>query len=366
MAESAAFARRGFAGGAARTTLPGGIAAGDLTIACTNLASWSSTFTNGPATAILNRGQSDEEVIEYTGIAGNSLTGCTRGIAGTTAQTHSAGATVEHGYRVRDFDEANRAVAKTLGLISGNAAKFYRVNAAATDIEVVTLAGTLVANTPAGNIAATDVQAAINELDTEKAGLAGATFTGAVVVPDEVYGVGWNGSAQAPTKNAVYDKIELVASAGAPTSIWVPAGAFAALSGSPALTTGSNYVGWQFDAASSEIVHVDAGLTPTGWASAAVDLYWTNPSSTSGNVRWDVYFGNFGDGELMNLGSADTQTIAAPAVAHTAKVSTFHAAGKAQTVGEVMTFAVTRLGADAADTLANDATLVGALVRKVS
>ena len=38
----------------------------------------------------------------------------------------------------------------------------------------------LIGNTPAGNIASTTVQAALNELDTEKAALAGATFTGAV------------------------------------------------------------------------------------------------------------------------------------------------------------------------------------------
>jgi hypothetical protein len=38
--------------------------------------------------------------------------------------------------------------------------------------------------------------------------IAGDTFTGDVIVPDEVYGVGWNGSLEVPTKNAVYDKIE--------------------------------------------------------------------------------------------------------------------------------------------------------------
>lgn len=37
-----------------------------------------------------------------------------------------------------------------------------------------------ISNTPAGNIAATTVQAAINELDAEKAALAGANFTGAL------------------------------------------------------------------------------------------------------------------------------------------------------------------------------------------
>ena len=37
-----------------------------------------------------------------------------------------------------------------------------------------------VVSTPAGNLIATDVQAALNELDTEKAALAGAAFTGAI------------------------------------------------------------------------------------------------------------------------------------------------------------------------------------------
>lgn len=43
----------------------------------------------------------------------------------------------------------------------------------------------------------------------------GDTMTGALSVPDDAYGAGWNGSAEVPTKNAVYDKIEaLIASGG--------------------------------------------------------------------------------------------------------------------------------------------------------
>lgn len=34
------------------------------------------------------------------------------------------------------------------------------------------------------------------------------TFSSDPIIPDEVYGVGWNGSLEPPTKNAVYDKIE--------------------------------------------------------------------------------------------------------------------------------------------------------------
>lgn len=44
----------------------------------------------------------------------------------------------------------------------------------------------------------------------------GDTATGDIVVPAEVYGAGWNGSNEVPTKNDVYDKIETVV-AGAAT-----------------------------------------------------------------------------------------------------------------------------------------------------
>lgn len=37
---------------------------------------------------------------------------------------------------------------------------------------------------------------------------AAQTFSNDIMVPDEAYGAGWNGSLEVPTKNAVYDKIE--------------------------------------------------------------------------------------------------------------------------------------------------------------
>jgi len=60
-----------------------------------------------------------------------------------------------------------------------------------TKLSIATLSGSntgdqtaaTVGNTPAGNIASTTVQAALNELDTEKAALSGAIFTGDIKVP---------------------------------------------------------------------------------------------------------------------------------------------------------------------------------------
>ncbi|MCF7843899.1 hypothetical protein K9M47_03300, partial [Candidatus Gracilibacteria bacterium] len=50
-----------------------------------------------------------------------------------------------------------------------------------------------------------------------------ATFAGDVSVPDEVYGVGWDASLEVPTKNALYDKIQTLASGTAYTLAGVSA-----------------------------------------------------------------------------------------------------------------------------------------------
>lgn len=145
MAESAAFSRRGHSGAAKDTTLATGITSGATTLDGADLSTWTGTITNGPARATLSDGTNEEE-IEFTGVSSNTLTGVTRGVGGTTAQAWSAGVTLAHESSVRDFDEANRAVAKTLGQVAGNGSKFFRVNAGATDIEVVTLASSHVSD----------------------------------------------------------------------------------------------------------------------------------------------------------------------------------------------------------------------------
>lgn len=45
--------------------------------------------------------------------------------------------------------------------------------------------------------------------------ITGDTFTGPVVVPEEVYSSAWDGSLEVPTKNAVYDKVEQIVAGGA-------------------------------------------------------------------------------------------------------------------------------------------------------
>ncbi len=58
-------------------------------------------------------------------------------------------------------------------------------------------------------------------LNTDKAELSGATFTGDIIVPAEAYGAGWNGSNEVPTKNDLYDKIETMWGGWATTFLWL-------------------------------------------------------------------------------------------------------------------------------------------------
>lgn len=74
-------------------------------------------LTNPPAapfTATVDRNTGAEEVVLVTAVNGGSLT-VTRGFNGTAAQTHLAGATVEHTAVALDFTEANAHVNATTG-----------------------------------------------------------------------------------------------------------------------------------------------------------------------------------------------------------------------------------------------------------
>ncbi len=71
---------------AVTTTLNGAINASVTSITLTDASQFPSSGTNF---VIIG-----SEEISYTGVSGNVLTGCTRGVAGTTAASHSDGATV--------------------------------------------------------------------------------------------------------------------------------------------------------------------------------------------------------------------------------------------------------------------------------
>jgi hypothetical protein len=96
-------ARRYYSSTAARTTLSANISNVAVTVGVTAVSGWPESF---PYTIIIDQDTINEEVVTVTARAGTTLT-VTRGVDGTTAVAHSAGAAVNHGVSARDFDEPN-------------------------------------------------------------------------------------------------------------------------------------------------------------------------------------------------------------------------------------------------------------------
>ena len=96
-------ARRYYSSTAVATTLSASANNSTTSITVTALSGFP---VSTPWTAIIDPDTASEEVVEVTNVSGTTLT-VTRGVDGTTAVSHSAGAVFRHGVSARDFDEAN-------------------------------------------------------------------------------------------------------------------------------------------------------------------------------------------------------------------------------------------------------------------
>lgn len=115
-----------------------------------------------PFTVILDRGTASEEAVSVTNASGTTLT-VTRAIDGTTAFSHTIGATVEHGITAQDIREANA-----------------HVNASTA---VHGLAGAVVGTTDAQALTNKDLTGAGNTFPTSL-----ATLTGSQVLTNKTIG----------------------------------------------------------------------------------------------------------------------------------------------------------------------------------
>jgi hypothetical protein len=107
-------ARRYFSSTAVATTLSA--AANNVTTSITVTAL--SGFPNStPWTAIIDEGTAAEEVVDVTNVGGTTLT-VTRGVDGTAAVAHNAGATFKHGVSGRDFNDSSAHVNASTGVHS--------------------------------------------------------------------------------------------------------------------------------------------------------------------------------------------------------------------------------------------------------
>jgi hypothetical protein len=96
---------RQYSSNASTTTLNSGVTSSDLTFSLKPFTGWIlSASPSSPMTIIVDPDTASEEVCTVTGISGTSVT-VLRGVDGTSAQAHNAGAVVKHGVSARDFAE---------------------------------------------------------------------------------------------------------------------------------------------------------------------------------------------------------------------------------------------------------------------
>lgn len=112
-----AYSRRQVSGIAADTTLNGGI--NSAVLALTLLAGTGyPDGSQGNFFLTLDPGLSAEEVVLCSATSGVNVTIVARGQCQTSAVAHASGAVVRHGFTSQDADEANKAVAETVGRIA--------------------------------------------------------------------------------------------------------------------------------------------------------------------------------------------------------------------------------------------------------
>jgi hypothetical protein len=103
----AAVTRRSYAGAAAACTLTSGITSGDTTASLTGTVTNWPTTAGGPFHMVIDPGLSTEEKVLVGSRSTGSLSSITRGVDGTSASSHSAGATCYPVFTATDANDAN-------------------------------------------------------------------------------------------------------------------------------------------------------------------------------------------------------------------------------------------------------------------
>lgn len=156
-----------------------------------------------------------------------------------------------------------------------------------------------------------------------------------------------------------------------PERVWVPAQQWTATVGSPVLlitlASAKSVPVWLFDAAAGSENVTAAVALPSTWAQVAVDLYWTEPSGGTGDVVWRMDRAEYGDGLTTDTETTGSNvTVTAPAQ-YVLKVSTLLSGiTVTPSTKPLLRLEILRLGSNVGDTLANDAAVLGVMIRKTA
>lgn len=275
---------------------------------------------------------SGREYVAYTAVSGNTLTGLTRGVGGSTDQDHAIGAIVEF---IPDVVWAD-------GIMDALDNAFDSAGALdTTKVVDLTTAQTLTNKTLTSAVLNTGV-------------------SGTAVLDED------NMASDSATKLATQQSIKAYVDAnGASTqtrSIWLPASGMGATLGSPSLTdTDDTGAYWALDATADEGVGT-VFLIPSDFSSGNITLYiyWASLTTNTGNIRWNIRRSiPAEEDELVLTANTNTSfTEAAIATANDLNISAGQAISGAA-AGDAMALSVRRLGSDGADTLAGDVAFLG-------
>ena len=146
-------------------------------------------------------------------------------------------------------------------------------------------------------------------------------------------------------------------------SISIPPSAMSAIFGAPVLAVrgSTTYLAWGFNSAASEVVETWFQIPQDYVSGFAVNLYFTNLGAGSGNIVWRVGLNNISSGSLATLSTTDN-TIAAPTLDGLSIATHTAALPNAASASQSVQITIGRIGGNAADTLGNDAGLVGIAV----
>jgi hypothetical protein len=97
------------------TTLSSSVSSTDTTVAVEDTVGYPTLTSGDSFTVALDAGGTTEELVDVTDVSGNVWT-VTRGVDGTSAQSHSAGGAVRHSSSGRDFADAQTHINATTGV----------------------------------------------------------------------------------------------------------------------------------------------------------------------------------------------------------------------------------------------------------
>lgn len=136
----------------AETTLTGSISNSAVTIQIGSTAGLPASF---PYTLAIDYGTSSVEMVTVTALAGSNLT-VTRGVDGTSAQSHTAGARVVHPVGARDLSEPQVHIDGTADIhgLSGGATVVGTTSAQTLTNKTISAAANSITNIPSSSIVA--------------------------------------------------------------------------------------------------------------------------------------------------------------------------------------------------------------------